>query len=67
VGLLFWKGWIDGVVNYVPGISPRRTELERDGLKWVELKGRDGIVGSLIDPETGIVRKVRFVGRGAAG
>jgi hypothetical protein len=67
VWLFFWKGWIDGVVNYVPGISPRRTELERDGLKWIELKGIDETIGSLIDPGTGIVKKVRFVGRAAGG
>jgi hypothetical protein len=66
VWLFFWKGWIEGVVNYVPGISPRRTELERDGLKWIELKGPDETIGSLIDPETGIVKKVRFVGRADA-
>ena len=65
VWLFFWKGWIDGVVSYVPGVSPRRTQLERDGLKWIELEGRDETIGSLIDPGTGIVKKVRLIGRAA--
>jgi hypothetical protein len=65
VWLFFWKGWINGVVTYVPGVSPRRTQLERDGLKWIELKGRDETIGSLIDPATGVVKQVRFNCRAA--
>ena len=65
VWLFFWKGWINGVVTYVPGVSPRRTQLERDGLKWIELTGRDETIGSLIDPATGVVKQVRFDGRAA--
>ena len=63
--LFFWKGWIDGVVIYVPGISSQKPKLERDGLKWIEIEGRAETIASLIDHQTGIVRKVRFVGRTA--
>ena len=63
----FWRGWRDGVVHYVPGISGRRPEHERDGLKWVEILGEGVRIGPLVDPETGIVRKIRFIGRAGSG
>jgi len=40
-GLFFWKGWMEGVVEYVPGISPMSREHEYDGLKWVSIRGED--------------------------
>jgi hypothetical protein len=61
----FWKGWQDGVVKYVPGISKKKLEHEYGGLKWVAIRIRGGQMGSLVDPEkNGKLRKVRFVGRG---
>jgi hypothetical protein len=60
----FWKGWQDGVVEYVPGISKKKTQHEYNGLKWVAIRFRSGQLGPLVDPKTGRLRKVRFVGRG---
>lgn len=62
----FWKGWQDGTVRYVPGTSRRKPALEHGGLKWLEIKFRDGLISPLVDPETGVARKVRFVERGAS-
>jgi len=60
----FWKGWQGGVVEYVPGISKKKPQHEYNGLKWVEIKFRNGQLGPLVDPKSGKLRKVRFVGRG---
>jgi hypothetical protein len=60
----FWKGWQDGVVEYVPGISKRNPQHEYNGLKWVAIRFRDGRISPVVDPKTGKLRKVRFVGRG---
>ena len=59
----FWKGWQDGVVHYVPGISKRRPQHEYGGLKWVAIKFRNGQICPVVDPETGKLKKVRLVGR----
>jgi hypothetical protein len=60
----FWKGWQDGVVHYVPGMSKKKPQHEYGGLKWVAIRFRDGEICPLVDPETGTLRKVRFLGRG---
>jgi hypothetical protein len=59
----FWKGWQDGVVKYVPGISKKKLQHESNGLKWVAIRFTDGEISPLVDPETGVLRKVRLVGR----
>ena len=59
----FWKGWQDGVVKYVPGISKKKLQHEYNGLKWVAVRFRDGEICPLVDPDTGVLRKVRLVGR----
>lgn len=59
----FWKGWQDGMVHYVPGISKRKPQHEYGGLKWVAIKFRDGQICPLVDPNTGKLRKVRFIRR----
>jgi len=59
----FWKGWQDGVVQYVPGISKRKPQHEYGGLKWVAVQFQNGQIGSLVDPDTGKLRKVRFIRR----
>lgn len=59
----FWKGWQDGVVQYVPGVSKRKPQHEYDGLKWVAIQFRNGQICPLIDPTTGKLRKVRFIRR----
>jgi hypothetical protein len=59
----FWKGWQDGVVKYVPGISKKKPRHEFNGLKWVAIKFGTGEICPLVDPETGKLRKVRFVRR----
>jgi hypothetical protein len=60
----FWKGWQDGVVKYVPGISKRKPANEHGGLKWIEVNFGAGNAGLLVDPKTGQVRKLKFVSRG---
>ena len=60
----FWKGWQDGQVKYVPGISNRKPQHENNGLKWVAIRFRHGEICPLVDPKTGKLRKVRFVARG---
>jgi len=60
----FWKGWQDGVVEYVPGVSKKKTQHEYGGLKWVAIKFRNGLICPLVNPESGKLKKVRFVGRG---
>ena len=60
----FWKGWQDGVVQYVPGISKRKPQHEYGGLKWVAILFRNGQICPVVDPTTGKLRKVRFVRRG---
>lgn len=62
--LFFWKGWMDGTVQFVPGVSPRNPEHEHDGLKWVSIKGREMIIGSLVEPESGVIKRIKFVRRG---
>jgi hypothetical protein len=63
----FWKGWQDGVVKYVPGISNKNPRHEYNGLKWVAISFRNGELGSLVTPETGRLKRVRFVRRRNAG
>lgn len=65
VWLFFWRGWQDATVDYVPGLSSFRSDLEYGGLSWVSVhEGSGGTVGVLVDPETHQLRhSVRFVGR----
>ncbi len=60
----FWKGWQGGEVVYVPGISKKKPQHEYNGLKWAVIKFHNGELGPLVDPKTGVLRKVRFVERG---
>ncbi len=60
----FWKGWQDGVVEYVPGVSNTSLEYEHGGLKEIAIKLRDGQICPLVNPEDGKVRKVKFARRG---
>ena len=60
----FWKGWQDGVVEYVPGVSKKKPQHEHGGLKWVAIKFRNGQICPLVSPESGKLKKVKFVGRG---
>jgi len=64
--LFFWKGWMKGTVQYVPGISPRKPQHEYNGLKWLSIKGDKMIVGPVVDPKTGIVKRIRLVERTTA-
>lgn len=59
----FWKGWQDGEVEYVPGVSNKKLAHEYGGLKWVAIRFGKGQICPLVDPETGKLKKVRFVGR----
>ena len=60
---LFFSGF--GTVTYVPGVSPLKRELERDGLAWVRAKLDNG---NLIDTIVidGVLKKgTRLVARAA--
>ncbi|HMP81113.1 MAG TPA: hypothetical protein PKA41_00220 [Verrucomicrobiota bacterium] len=59
----FWKGWQDGQVDYVPGISKKKLKHEYNGLKWVAIRFRNGEICPVVDPKSGKLRKVRFVAR----
>ncbi|MEO0795087.1 MAG: hypothetical protein AAFX93_07995 [Verrucomicrobiota bacterium] len=61
--LEFWKGWLDGVVAYVPGISKKNLEHETEDLKWISIDYGSESFGPVVDPDTGIVKKVRLVER----
>jgi len=63
VWIEFWKGWQNGKVIYVPGISNKKNEYENSGLKEIGIKGKDMKVGVLVYPETGIVKNVKFIER----
>ena len=58
----------EGIVNYVPGISPTHGEMEHDGLYWVGVAYPGGaFTGILVDPDTGCtLKKMIFLDRGAA-
>jgi hypothetical protein len=60
----FWKGWQEGAVEYVPGVSKKNLAHEHGRLKWVAIKFRDGQICHLVDPESGILKKVRLIDRG---
>ncbi|WP_028582080.1 hypothetical protein [Desulfogranum japonicum] len=59
----FWKGWIEGTVDYVPGLSKRKNKHEYEGLKWINIQGETMTVGCLVDPTTGIVKQVKLLSR----
>ncbi len=59
----FWKGWQDGVVKYVPGISKKKPAYEHGGLKEVGISIQHGEICPLVDPKTGKLRKVKFIAR----
>ena len=59
----FWKGWQAGEVEYVPGVSKKKLEHEHGGMKWVAIRFRNGQICPLVDPESGKLKKVRFVER----
>ena len=51
--MFFWRDWKPGHVWYVPGRSPARPWMERDGHQWVGVIGDGGTYrGFLIDPAT---------------
>jgi hypothetical protein len=60
----FWKGWQEGVVDYVPGVSNKNLEFEHGGLKWVSIRFDNGNIAPLVDPQTGVLKKIKFVTRG---
>ena len=61
----FWKGWQDGQVEYVPGVSKRNPRHEYNGLKWVAVRFTHGEICPLVDPKSGKLRKVKFLARGS--
>ncbi len=61
----FWKGWQEGGVAYVPGVSNKNPEFEHGGLKWISIRFAHGHIAPLVDPRTGVLKKIKFVTRGA--
>jgi hypothetical protein len=58
-----------GRVVYVPGVSPKNPEMERDGLTWVGIRLEEGgFVSTVVDP-TGhfLVKKERLLRRDPEG
>ncbi len=57
-----------GEVTYVPGVSPRKPGMERDGLAWVGVRLDDGAwVATIVLPDGSLKKSVRFLGRRGAG
>ena len=51
--MYFWRDAKPGRVTYVPGQSPARPAMERDGLHWIGVAGSDGTHRrGLVDPVT---------------
>ena len=60
---LFFKG--RGRITYVPGVSPLKRTLERDGLAWVRIKLENGtLVDSIVMPDGALQRSVTLLARG---
>ena len=48
--MFFWRDWKPGRVSYIPGQSPARPELERNG-RWIGVTGDNGTYrGFVVDP-----------------
>jgi len=54
-----------GTVSYVPGISPKKPEMEHHGLSWVGITfDQGGHVSTVVIPETHFLKtSVKFLGR----
>jgi len=60
---LFFRGY--GTVKYVPGISPLKRELERDGLAWVRINMPGVILDTIVIG--GVLKKgTRLISRARA-
>jgi hypothetical protein len=56
-----------GRVVYVPGVSRFNSQFEFNGLKWVAIRSEEMIIGSVVDPRAGTLKKrVRFIERDSA-
>ena len=64
--LRFWRGWQQGHVSYVPGISPPHPQMEHHDIRTLGVSGVDGTFrGIYIEPETNqALPSIRFVSRG---
>ncbi len=61
---LFWRGWQKGRIEYVPGISPQKADMEHNGLTWVCVCAEGMKLGVIVNPETQQLKKsVRFIKR----
>jgi hypothetical protein len=54
---LFFSG--EGTVSYVPGVSPLKRDLERDGLAWVRVKMDRGDVVDTVVIDGALKKNVR--------
>jgi hypothetical protein len=58
---LFFSGF--GTVTYVPGISPLKRELERDGLAWVRAKLDKGVLVDTVVIKGVLKKSTRLIDR----
>lgn len=57
---------IPGVVSYIPGVSPKHPELEREVPEWaVQLEDGTLVSWVYVPAELQPSRRVQFVGRGS--
>ena len=64
VELRAWFRRRTGRVIYVPGISPLNSHYEFNGLRWVAIRSRNMIVGTVVHPSSATLqRKIKFLGR----
>jgi hypothetical protein len=59
---LFFKG--HGIVTYVPGQSPLKRDLERDGLAWVRARLEGGTLVDTIVIDGVLKKSTSLVARG---
>ena len=59
---LFFKG--EGKVKYVPGVSPIKRTLERDGLAWVRISlDKGALIDCIVMPDGALQRSVKLLAR----
>jgi hypothetical protein len=64
VEIKVWFQRREGRIVYVPGVSPLNTEFEFNGLRWVAIRARGMLIGSIVRPQTETLKpKVKFIQR----
>ena len=64
VELRVWFRRRAGRVVYVPGVSPFNSHYEFNGLRWVAIRSKNMLIGTIVNPSAGTLKKkVRFLHR----